>query len=168
MSDEMKQLKRQSLKAGLSSAAVLFITSAHHMYGAVVYSTPWRNHIVLPAILTTLVIASTLFLFSRRPHTVVGQASFWVAVGCILIVPVGIIGIFEGGYNHVLKDVLYFSGVAKPVFQILFPAPTYEMPDNLFFEISGILTFFAALHAAYELYRLINVWRQLHRTNFVS
>jgi hypothetical protein len=36
----------------------------------------------------------------------------------------------------------------------LFPPPTYEMPDDVFFEVRGVLQLFAALPVIYCTYRL--------------
>jgi hypothetical protein len=47
------------------------------------------------------------------------------------------IGIFEGLYNHVLKNIFFFVSASKQTLQSLFPAPTYEMPNDLIFEITG-------------------------------
>ncbi len=155
MFTDQGSLKKDSWMAGLTSATVLLITSVHHLYGAVVYNTPWRAHVAPIAAFFILVIASGLFLFERRPHAPGARMFFWAAVGSILVVPVGLIGLFEGGYNHLLKNILYFSGVSQRVMNSLFPAPKYEMPNNLFFEVTGIGTFFAALPAAYYLCRLV-------------
>ena len=43
----------------------------------------------------------------------------------------------------------------------LFPPPTYEMPDDLWFEVTGVLQFLLALWAAYYLFRL---WREERAT----
>jgi hypothetical protein len=157
------QLKTATNRAGFSSAIVLILTAVHHAYGALIYNTPWRLHVVPPAIITTVAIAMLLLLFYRRSETVLGQASFYLAITLIVIVPVGFFGGFEGAYNHVLKDVFYFSGAGESVMQKLFPPPMYEMPNDLFFEVTGVLTFFTAVVAAYFVYHLIQTWRRIHR-----
>ncbi|MGO4834991.1 hypothetical protein AB4144_22310, partial [Rhizobiaceae sp. 2RAB30] len=43
-------------------------------------------------------------------------------------------------YNHVLKNVVYF-GFGADSAQAFFPPPTYEMPDDLVFELTGIVQF---------------------------
>jgi hypothetical protein len=158
-----EHLKSATLKAGIGSAIVLILTSIHHIYGAIVYNTPWRFHVVHPAALTTLIIAALLFLSYKRSRTIVGQIAFYLAISIILIVPVSFFGIFEGGYNHVLKNVFYFSGAGEPLMQKLFPPPTYELPNDLFFEITGILTFVAGVAAAYFAYRLLSIWREIRQ-----
>jgi hypothetical protein len=52
--------------------------------------------------------------------------------------------------------------------QKLFPPPMYEMPNNLFFEITGVLTFFTAVVAGYFAYQLIKNWQQIHRRKWLE
>lgn len=55
---------------------------------------------------------------------------------------------FEGAYNHALKNILYFGGASDAVFSWLFPAPAYEIPNDLIFETTGIAQFVVAVMAA--------------------
>jgi len=64
------------------------------------------------------------------------------------------IGTFEGLYNHVVKNLLYFGGAPSALMLRLFPAPTYEMPNDVFFEITGVLQVVPAALAAWYLYRM--------------
>jgi hypothetical protein len=160
-----EKLKTVSIRAGFTSAIVLILTAIHHAYGAVVYNTPWRLHVVPPAIITTIAIATFLYLTNRCFETFLGQASFYLAISLIVLVPIGFFGGFEGAYNHVLKNIFYFSGAGESVMQKLFPPPMYELPNNLFFETTGVLTFFAALVAGYFAYDLYKRWQQIHRKN---
>lgn len=155
-------LKTATIRSGITSAVVLILTAVHHAYGAIIYNTPWRLHVVPPATIATIAIAGLLFLFYKRSETLLGQASFYVGISLIVLVPVGFFGIFEGAYNHVLKDLFYFSGANESVMQRLFPPPMYELPNNLFFEVTGVLTFFTAVIAAYFAYQLIRTWKQIH------
>jgi len=41
-----------------------------------------------------------------------GKIAFWLFAIVTLLIPVAGIGVYEGGYNHGLKDVLYFSGAS--------------------------------------------------------
>jgi hypothetical protein len=110
--------------------------------------------IVLPVLLV-LILAN--ILYQNHPMTLPGRVSMWLLIGLTLVVSVGLIGVFEGGYNHLAKDVLYFAGVPRSTFDRLFPAPAYERPDDLWFEVTGVLQFFLGLCAAYYLLRL---WRE--------
>ena len=57
----------------------------------------------------------------------------------VLVFPVLLFGLFEGLYNHVLKDALYLAGLPESLFVTLFPPPTYEMPSDVLFEVTGVL-----------------------------
>jgi hypothetical protein len=109
------------------------------VYGARVYQTPWRYHVLLLSVPAMLII-----LWSRRRL---------VLVVVTLAVPVLGIGAFEGFYNHLLKDVLYFRGSSPALLSRLFPPPTYEMPNDAFFEITGVAQALLGATTAWHLYR---------------
>jgi hypothetical protein len=143
----------RATRAGAAAIALMALTTVHHVYGAIVYATPWRHHVALPAGLAVLVIGASLAVLRRRPGTRAGRIAFWTAVAAIALFPVVFIGLFEGGYNHVLKDVLYFAGTPAVTMQRLFPPPTYEMPNDVFFEVTGVLQFVLGAVTAHLLYR---------------
>ena len=64
------------------------------------------------------------------------------------LIPVLGIGTYEGGYNHGLKDALYFSGATAELMNRLFPAPTYEMPNDSFLRLPECCS---SISAIYEL-----------------
>jgi hypothetical protein len=132
--------KRQNL-----ALALLLLTSVHHAYGAYVYQTPWRLH----AVALAAVSAAAIVLLGR----VQSRLAYWSAVALTLLVPIGLIGLFEGAYNHVLKNAFYFGGAGPGLMQRWFPAPTYELPNDVFFELTGVLQFFLAIAAAWRLRR---------------
>ena len=140
--------------------AVLLLTSVHHIYGAYIYDTPWRSHVALVSGLATAAIIGSLLVFRRQPDGIAGNMAFWVFTAVTLVIPVVIIGIFEGGYNHVVKNALYFGGASAAVMCKFFPPPTYELPNDLFFEVTGMLQFFPAMVTGYHLYTLVQkYWR---------
>ena len=59
----------------------------------------------------------------------------------------GLVGVFEGGYKHAIKLLLFFGGAAPETLHRLFPPPTYEMPSDVLFEVTGVLQFLAGLMA---------------------
>lgn len=63
-------------------------------------------------------------------------------------------GVFEGAYNHLLKDALYFGGAPSHILDVLFPPPMYEPPTDVFFEVSGVRHVVPASLAAVSLRRL--------------
>ncbi len=144
----------------MTSGGVMIATLLHHFYGAILYATPWRHHLALIAlpVLATLIVSYGVH--ERRGRTRVGRASMYVFVVLTAVFSVALIGLFEGGYNHLVKNVLYFGGASPAVLGRLFPAPRYEMPDDVVFEATGILQFVVALAAAY--YTLM-YWRESGR-----
>ena len=118
--------------------AALLLTSVHHAYGAYIYDTPWRLHVVLVSGLAAAALIGSLRVLRRRSTDVAGEMAFWVFAVIVFVIPVAGIGVFEGGYNHAVKDALYFSGASLRVMYRLFPPPAYELPNDAFFEITGV------------------------------
>jgi hypothetical protein len=144
-----------ALRAALASIGVLVLTSVHHVYGAFVYATPWRLHILYGAVPAAVLIAGLFWLGHRRAGRRSGRFATAAAAIIAAVFPVAMIGLYEGGYNHLLKNILYFGGLGPDAFQALFPAPTYERPNDFFFEATGVAQFFLAIMAAAALVRLV-------------
>ncbi|MGN6569713.1 MAG: hypothetical protein ACTHJ0_17260 [Flavipsychrobacter sp.] len=143
----------------IANAAVYLLTSFHHYYGAIVYNTPWRKDVVFNGAVVMLVALICLLLyryFNKRAFLAV------YLLLTFLVFSVGI-GIFEGAYNHLLKDLLYFSGMKLAAWRMFYPAPTYEVPDNVIFESTGIAQFFVAL---FQIYYLRKVYRSAYPKHF--
>ncbi|MEO8549871.1 MAG: peroxiredoxin-like family protein [Kofleriaceae bacterium] len=120
-----------------SALATLALTSVHHVYGGIVYDTPWRVHGALVAV----ALGGLIIELYRR-----GARRMLVAV--VIITCVVAIGAFEGLYNHAVKNALYFAGAPHAWLVRLFPPPTYELPDDAFFEITGVAQAIAGGFAA--------------------
>jgi hypothetical protein len=135
--------------------AALFLTSVHHAYGAYAYATPWRLHVVPFATIAAIAIGGLAAVLRRRGDDVLGAVAFWSLAAVTLVVPVLLFGAFEGVYNHVVKDVLFAAGSSLETMHRLFPPPTYELPDDLLFEVTGILQVVPAAGAGYYLFVLI-------------
>jgi peroxiredoxin len=141
------------LKVVASSNFVLVLTSIHHLYGAQLYGTPWRSHVVYFSIPAAILITAVLSLAWRYARRSFGWAAARLGIVLVFIFPIGLIGVFEGGYNHLLKNGLYFIGATDLVRQ-LFPPPDYKLPNNVFFEVTGVAQLFAALVAGRYVRRL--------------
>ncbi|MFC5524139.1 hypothetical protein ACFPPA_00130 [Rhodanobacter ginsengisoli] len=142
-------------RAFRAALAILLLTSVHHAYGACIYHTPWRLHVALVAALTALMLWSAVFVARNRPE---GLASAIATVAFCLVdalIPVIGIGFFEGGYNHVLKNALYFADASPMLMTRLFPPPAYELPNDVLFEASGVMQFVVGMVAGYQLYGFI-------------
>jgi len=123
-------------KVTLFSVLLMILTSIHHVYGAIVYHTPWRLHVLflsVPVIALTLVLDRLLIPTHDRPWIFRSYLALTFLASIILI------GVFEGLYNHVLKNILFTMGFPENSMEKLYPRGIYEMPDNLFFEITGVL-----------------------------
>jgi hypothetical protein len=147
---------KTSTRTLIASAALLLLTVFHHVYGAVLYETPWRSHVALIVLPVLLGMIAAHEVHRRNPDTPLGAASLWAFL-VLASVPIVVIGFVEGGYNHLVKDVLFFAGLRADLLDRLFPDSVYEMPDDALFEISGVLQLFVALYAARWLVRL---WRE--------
>lgn len=142
------------LRAGAAAILTLVLTSVHHAYGAMIYGTPWRLHILHIAVPAAVAIALLLFIGSARRGKPGGRLATWAAVAIILAFPVATIGVFEGGFNHVLKNLIYF-GFGVDSARALFPPPTYEMPNDLVFELTGVAQFPLSILASVFALRLL-------------
>jgi hypothetical protein len=144
-------------RSAVASLAVLLLTSVHHAHGAFIYRTPWRLHMVGVAAVTAAVLLGTLAVLRARRG---GWGAFALFALTTLAVPVGMIGVFEGFYNHVLKNIFYFGGASGALLQQLFPPPTYELPNDFFFELTGVLQVVPAVLAFRALLHAFREWRQ--------
>jgi len=149
-----RQTGNKQVRLSFMAAIVAYIlTSVHHFYGAIVYNTPWRKHVALDAGVALLACLLMLFLFRRY-----GNRIFLTLYSLVNLLVFGLgVGIFEGLYNHLLKNLLFFGGLNMTAFRALFPAPTYELPNNFVFESTGILQFPAGIMVIYYLSKALAV-----------
>lgn len=150
----LSEYRRTWTRMTLDVCALLVLTSVHHVYGAVHYETPWRFHVLLGSIPAMLVLLASWHLGADGGETWKGRAAFWISAltaGAVLLA----IGGFEGLYNHGLKDALYFMGTSVSTLRALFPPPKYEMPNDVFFEVTGVLQVVPAVFGAVHLGRLL-------------
>lgn len=139
----------------LGTVAVGLLTTVHHVYGAVVYDTPWRHHAAIVAGLATGLIAGALYLSQKPSGGAIATIGRWAFISITLAVPILSFGVFEGAYNHCVKDALYFGGASADLMRRLFPPPTYELPNDVFFEITGVMQVLPAAFTAFALYRFV-------------
>ncbi len=123
----------------VGALATLGLTAAHHAYGGIRYDTPWRLHGAVVAVATSPALLALYFTYRRRPDAPLGRAAAWALAAIVVAFPVLAIGAFEGAYNHVTKDVLFLAGAPRSLLLRMFPPPTYEMPNDPWFEVSGVL-----------------------------
>jgi hypothetical protein len=126
----------------VSALSTLALFAVHHVYGAVRYHTPWRMHGAVVALLSALPLYAAFAMHSRS------RAAEWALIGLAYVGPVMLVGVFEGFYNHLTKNVLFLGGASPELLAALFPPPTYELPDDAWFEISGVLQVVPAMLTA--------------------
>lgn len=162
----LSQLQHKQLKTGVLSNLLMLLTSAHHIYGAIIYHTPWRLHVLF---LSVPVMVIT-FLFRKRVKT--GENPWSVLsniyLGTILLFSVLLIGVFEGLYNHVLKNILFFAGLPEKSMYRIFPPGVYELPNDFLFELSGIAQGIIALLLIIRFADLVKTYRQSRKKFYRS
>src|SRR5215207_3273667 len=87
----------------LTALTTLGLTAAHHAYGGLVYATAWRTHGATVALALGLPLLGLWYAYQRSPGTWLGRLSGWALAGLVLVLPVLMVGLFEGTYNHLLK-----------------------------------------------------------------
>jgi hypothetical protein len=144
--------------AFLAGAAVLLLTSIHHVYGAIRYETPERYHavVIAGAALALMVI----FQAARRRigSRLARRSAWWAGLSVNAVVAVLLFGAIEGFYNHVIKVAFHFGGMSEERLRWLYRDPLYELPNDVIFEVTGVLQVVPAAFAAYFLTRVV-----LHR-----
>ena len=89
----------------------------------------------IPVLVITALLKNYLVNKEELKKTIV----FWIYWLIVFAASVLLIGSYEGIYNHLIKNLLFFSGLDSKTLVMLFPPPTYEMPNNFFFEFTGVL-----------------------------
>ncbi|HEY0610697.1 MAG TPA: hypothetical protein VGD35_13605, partial [Chitinophaga sp.] len=99
----------------------------------------WRLHVVFIAVPVAAAVWLLHYFYAKHNNS---RALFISYAMMVLLFPVMGIGIYEGLYNHLAKNIIFpFTGNSA-FFKMLFPPPAYEAPDNLLFEVTGVLQAF--------------------------
>ncbi len=147
----------------LDALATLGLTAAHHAYGGIRYDTPWRLHGAVVAVGMSPALAALYSMYRRRPDSPLGRTAAWALAGIVVAFPVLAIGAFEGAYNHVTKDALFLAGAPRSLLLRMFPPPTYEMPNDPWFEVSGVLQVIPAAFSGLASLRFMRALRDGRR-----
>lgn len=174
---------RPYFAAGAWALGVIALTGLHHAYGAVIYDTPWRLHILEVGIPVGLIVAGALLVAYWRRGSVLGRVALYAGLAAIAIFPVALIGLYEGGFNHVVKNAVFLGfgvdGVAAmsavghnpavaAIIQLALGPDAYaemmetslfEPPGDVFFEATGVAQAAVAVVAAWSAIRLWRVAR---------
>jgi hypothetical protein len=130
---------------------LMITTTIHHVYGAYIYHTPDRIHalaISIPVILLILYFDSR-FSKSSPPHRTISTILYMVV---IFVPTLLLIGVLEGIYNHIFKNILFSFRVSEHTiihtFYGFYDPEIIEIPNDVFFEVTGIAQGFLAIPIA--------------------
>ena len=125
------------------------------MYGAYIYDTLWR--IVAPVIIFPVLLVLTFSFQNKILSTkkIYQNTIFLLVVLFLWIIP---IGFMEGGYGHLLKNLMFFRKANTEELHKMFPPEFgktrfFENPNDYFFEITGVFQFIAGLYTFYFLFK---------------
>jgi hypothetical protein len=90
----------------------------------------------------------------RRYQRTGGKTALAITATVTSVAWVGLSGLLHGGYAHAYKDVLFLTGGPAKLYYALNPSEHYP-PDDLLFEITGVLEIATAYLAALSTHRLI-------------
>ncbi|MEQ1907610.1 MAG: hypothetical protein ABMA15_02255 [Vicinamibacterales bacterium] len=139
-------------RAGVAVLATLVLTSAHHLYGARRFDTPWRAHVAHIATWAGVIFGLCFLVALLRSHERTGRIAMTAFVVLAMTICVLWLGLYEGGYDHGLKN-LAAAHLPSSVFGRLFPRSLYEPPGDWVFELSGVLQLPVGLFAGRAAWR---------------
>lgn len=141
-----KLIERAALAIGLAYA----LTTVHHIYGGLVDTAPNRLRVPIIMAIPSLVAVGSLYRYRKT-----GSRAALITAGTVgSLAWVALSGLLHGGYAHAYKDVLFLLNGPSRLYYPLNPSEHYP-PDDLFFEITGVLEIGTALLVASSIYRLI-------------
>jgi hypothetical protein len=144
-----KQIDRAALAMGLAYA----LTTVHHIYGGLVDAAPIRLRVPIIMAIPTVIAVGSLYRYRKT-----GSRAALITAGTVgSLAWVVLSGLLHGGYAHAYKDVLFLLNGPSRLYHPLNPSEHYP-PDNLFFEITGVLETATALLVAFSMYRVIQDW----------
>jgi hypothetical protein len=157
MSAEALEVRDVIISAAKASVCVMALTIAHHAYGAYIYPAAFRGHVALFAVPVTAAIIITTMLGVPRKGRRGSRVARMSAATLMAAIPVLFVGLYEGLYNHLFKNLIYLLGLYEQVAAALFPTSLYEPPSDWLFEVSGVIQFFVATIAARKVWKLVRL-----------
>ncbi len=126
------------------------LTTVHHIYGGLIDSAPNRLRVPIIMAIPSAVAVGSLFRYRRT-----GSRAALVTAGTVgSLAWVVLSGLLHGGYAHAYKDILFLLNGPPSLYYPLNPAEHYP-PDDLFFEITGVLEIGTAFFVASSMHRVI-------------
>ena len=141
-----EMIERAAMAIGLAYA----LTTVHHIYGGLVDSAPNRFRVPIIMAIPSVVAIGSLYRYRRTGS----RAALITAATVGSLAWVVLSGLLHGGYAHAYKDVLFLLNGPSRLYYPLNPSEHYP-PDDLFFEITGVLEIGTALLVGFTIYRVI-------------
>lgn len=140
----------KSTQALIAVSTAFTLTTVHHVYGGIVAGSSRR--LVIPVVLAPALIAAvgTLLAYQRSGRRPLLTRYAWITG----VVFVGLLGAFHGGYAHVYKDLVFLLDAPSRFYVALNPDEHFP-PDDLFFEVTGVLEVVTAAMVAITTLRLV-------------
>lgn len=141
---------------------LMVTTSVHHIYGAYIYDTPERLHVL--AISIPVMVLTYFFDGYFRKKAPPHKKIMVLLYAMVILVPsLLLIGVLEGVYNHILKNILFFSNVPEDTIINSFyyfyddkSTEMIEMPNDAIFELTGIAQGLLVIPLAIQFIRYIS------------
>jgi hypothetical protein len=133
----------------LAILAAYGLTTVHHIYGALADGAP--NRLRVPFIMA---IPSLIALGALRRYKRTGSGTALATSSVVAVAWAVLFGLLHGGYAHAYKDILFLLDGPPELYYPLNPDEHYP-PDDIFFEITGVLEMATAFSIALFTYRLI-------------
>jgi hypothetical protein len=147
----VKPITRQLInRSGLAILAAYALTTIHHIYGGLVDRAPNRLRVPVIMAIPSLITLWSLYRYNRTGSGAALATSSSVAVLAWVVLS----GLLHGGYAHAYKDVLFLVGGPQELYYPLNPDEHYP-PDDIYFEITGVLEMVPGYFTALFTYRLI-------------
>lgn len=86
-----------AVPAGATAALQLVLTSAHHLYGAWRFDTPWRAHVAHIAMWLAILLAVSLAIWWRATSREIRRAGAWAFAAISVLACGAWLGVFEAG-----------------------------------------------------------------------
>jgi hypothetical protein len=150
-SNKLTTSRKQLAKANaLAIVSAYGLTTLHHVYGGLADDAP--NRLTVPMIMAAPTVAALVAL--HRYERTGSKSALATAATVTSIAWVGLSGLLHGGYAHAYKDALFLTDGPAKLYYPLNPTEHYP-PDDLLFEITGVLEIAAGFLVAWTTYRLI-------------
>jgi hypothetical protein len=130
-------------RAAWAVGAMYALTTVHHVYGGLVDGAQGRLFVPVFIAIPLGISLGSLHLYGRTGS----KAALNIFKVTTLVVFVLLLGVLHGVYAHTYKDVLFLLNGSPTLYYPLNPDEHYP-PDNLFFELTGVLEVVAAYFVA--------------------